>query len=91
MVSSRSGSSSNMAIPQVTATFLALFDAISLPGNLLVIVTIITDKNFYVMRFLILVASLAVSDLLFLILVNSFRITSIAQERWLSTAKQCAI
>ena len=45
MVSSRSGSSSHMAIPQVTATFLALFDAIGLPGNFLVIVTIMTGKK----------------------------------------------
>ena len=36
MVSSPNGSSSNMAIPQVTTTFLALFDAIVLPGYLLV-------------------------------------------------------
>ena len=44
--------------------------------------TIAVRKNFYVMRY-ILLASLAVSDLLFLILVNSFRIASTRQERWL--------
>ena len=77
-----------MVIPQVTATFLALFEAIGLPGNLLVVVTIISRKNFYVMRH-ILLASLAVSDLLFLILVNSFRISSIAQERWLYGGAMC--
>ena len=77
-----------MAIPQVTATFLALSDAIGLPGNLLVIVTIMTGKQFYVMRY-ILLASLAVSDLLFLILVNTFRIPSIAQERWLYGDTMC--
>ena len=37
----------------------------------------------------ILLASLAVSDLLFLILVNSFRIASIAQERWLYGETMC--
>ena len=37
----------------------------------------------------ILLASLAVSDLLFLILVNSFRIASIAQERWLYGDTMC--
>ena len=71
-----------MAIPQVTATVLALFEAIGLPGNLLVIVVIALETRFHVMRYIFL-ASLAASDLLFLILVNSFRIASIAQERWL--------
>ena len=88
MLPSPNGSSSNMAFPQMTATFLALFDAISLPGNLLVIATIISPKDFYVMRY-ILLASLAVSDLLFLILVNSFRIASIAQESWLYGDTMC--
>ena len=77
-----------MAFPQLIATVLALFDAIGLPGNFLVIMTIILRKNFHVMRY-ILLASLAVSDLLFLILVNSFRIASIAQERWLYGDTMC--
>ena len=76
------------AFPQIIAALLALFDAIGLPGNLLVIITIILRKNFNVMRY-ILLASLAVSDLLFLILVNSFRIASIAQERWLYGDTMC--
>ena len=38
MVSSPSGSSSNMAIPEQTTTFLSLFDAIGFLGNLLKIV-----------------------------------------------------
>ena len=79
---------SKMAFSQVIATFLALFDAIGLPGNLLVIVVIIFKTRFHVMRY-ILLASLAVSDLLFLILVNSFRIASIAQERWLYGETMC--
>ena len=37
----------------------------------------------------ILLASLALSDLLFLILVNSFRIASTAQERWLYGDTMC--
>ena len=78
----------SMAFPQIIAAFLALFDAIGLPGNLLVIMTIVLRKNFHVMRY-VLLASLAVSDLLFLILVNSFRIGSIAQERWLYGDKMC--
>ena len=78
----------SMAFPQIIAAFLALFDAIGLPGNLLVIMIIILRKNFHVMRY-VLLASLAISDLLFLILVNSFRIASIAQERWLYGDKMC--
>ena len=77
-----------MAFPQIIAVFLALFDAIGFPGNLLVIMTVAMRKNFHVMRY-ILLASLALSDLLFLILVNSFRIASIAQERWLYGETMC--
>ena len=77
-----------MTFPQVIAVFHALLNVIGLPGNLLVIVTIILDKRFHVMRYIIL-ASLAVSDFLCLILTNSFRIGSIAQERWLYGQTMC--
>ena len=87
-ISFRSIFYSNMVFHQVIATFLALFDAIGIPGNLLVIVVITLETRFHVMRY-ILLASLAVSDLLFLILVNSFRIASIAQERWLCGEMMC--
>ena len=70
-----------MAFPQLIATVLANHNAIGFPGNLLIIMTVILRKNFHVMRY-ILLASLAVSDSLFLILINSLRIASIAQERW---------
>ena len=79
---------SNMVFHQVIATFLALFDAIGIPGNLPVIVVITLETRFHVMR-CILLASLAVSDLLFLILVNSFRIASIAKERWVYGETMC--
>ena len=79
---------SKMAFSQVIVTFLALFDAIGIPGNLLVIVVIIFETRFHVMRYIFL-TSLAVSDLLFLILVNSFRIASIAQEKWLYGETMC--
>ena len=79
---------SKMAFSQVIVTFLALFDEIGIPGNLLVIVVIIFKTRFYVMRYIFL-ASLAVSDLLVLILVNSFRIGSTAQERWLYGETMC--
>ena len=79
---------SSMVFPLLIATFHALFNAIGLPGNLLVVVTIAVETRFHVMRY-ILLASLAVSDFLFLILVNSFRIASTAQERWLYGKTMC--
>ena len=77
-----------MVFNQVLATFHALFDAIGLPGNLLVIVVIVLEKRFHVMRN-ILLASLAMSDVLFLILVNSFRIASMAHKKWLYGETMC--
>ena len=68
-----------MGFPQVIATFHVMYDVIGLPGNLLVLLTIILESRFHVMRY-ILLASIALSDFLLLILVNSsFRIGSIAQ------------
>ena len=77
-----------MVFVQVIAAFHALFNVIGLPGNLLVIMTFIMERRFHVMRF-ILLASLAVSDFLYLVLVNLFRIASIAQERWLYGQTMC--
>ena len=79
-----------MVFFQALAAVHGLFDAIGLPGNLLVIVTIVLESRFHVMRYTLL-ASLAVSDFLFLILVNSFRIGSIAQERWPYGATMCLL
>ena len=81
-------SPTKMSFPPVIAAFHALFDVIGLPGNLLVIVTIILESRFHVMRY-ILLESLALSDFLLLVLVSSFRIKSIAQERWLYGQKMC--
>ena len=77
-----------MAFPQVIAAFHAVYDVIGLPGNLLVILTIILESRFHVMRY-ILLASLALSDFLLLVLVNSFRIKSIAKEHWLYGQTMC--
>ena len=79
-----------MVFPQVIALFHALFNVIGLPGNLLVIVVIALERRFHVMRYFLL-ASLAVSDMLCLILVNSFRIASIAKERWLYGQTMCLL
>jgi len=77
-----------MDFPQITSAFYALFDPIGLPGNLLVTVTSVLQKRFHVMRY-ILLASLTLSGFLFLILVNSCLIPSIAQERWLYGETMC--
>ena len=77
-----------MVFPQVIAVFHALFDAIGLSGNFLVILTIIVERRLHKMSYFLL-ASLAVSDFLCLILVNSFRIASIAEESWLYGQTMC--
>ena len=77
-----------MGFPQVIAAFHATYDMIGLPGNILVIVVIILESRFHVMRY-VLLANLALSDFLLLILVNSFRIKSIAQEHWLYGQTMC--
>ena len=79
-----------MVYPQVIAAFLALFSAIGLLGNLLVIVTIVLETRFHVMRF-VLLASLAVSDFLVLTLINPFRLASIANEQWLFGETMCSV
>ena len=79
-----------MVFPQVIATFLAFFSAVGLPGNLLVIVTVILETRFHVMR-LVLLASLAVSDFLVLTLINPFRLASIAKEKWLFGETMCSV
>ena len=73
--------------------FHSLFDTISLPGNFLVILTIFLeddctrcDTSYLPIIFLLF---LAVSDFLCLILVNSFRIASIAEESWLYGQTMC--
>ena len=77
-----------MVFPQVIAAFHAVCHIIGLLGNLLVMVTIILESRFHVVRY-ILLASLALSDFLLLVLVNSFRIESIAKEHWLYGQTMC--
>ena len=71
----------NMVFTLVITVLYAIFETIGLLGNLLVITTISLDSRFHVMRYVAL-ASLAVSDFLYLILVPSFRIASMVQGRW---------
>ena len=89
-ISSRGCFNSNMVFPQVIAVFHGIFEVIGLSGNLLVIITIILERRFHVVRY-ILLAGLAVSDFLFLIFVNPFRMASIAQERWLYGETMCLL
>lgn len=70
-----------MAFPQVIAVFLALLNVIGLPGNLLVVMVVILETKFHTIRY-ILLASLAMSDFLLLLIVNSPRIASIEMEEW---------
>ena len=77
-----------MVWSQIIAAFLVIVDIIGLPGNLLVILTIFLEERFHVFRY-ILLASLAASDFMFLILVNSFRIASIVEQRWLYGDTMC--
>ena len=79
-----------LAFSQVIAAFLIVVDAIGLPGNLLVIVTVFWETRFHVFRY-ILLASLAASDVMFLILVNSFRIAGIVRQRWLYGETMCRL
>ena len=71
----------NMVFTLLITVFYIIFEAIGLLGNLLVITTIFLESRFHVMRYVAL-ASLAVSDFLYLILVPSFRIASMVQGRW---------
>ena len=79
-----------MVFSQVLAAVHAVIDVVGFPGNLLVIATICMESRFHAMRY-VLLASLAGSDILFLILGNSPSIASIAQERWLYGETMCKL
>ena len=79
-----------MVFSQVLAGVHVAIDLVGLPGNLLVIATICMESRFHAMRY-VLLASLAGSDILFLILGNSPSIASIAQERWLYDETMCKL
>ena len=79
-----------MVFSQVLAAVHAVIDVVGFPGNLLVLATIFMESRFHVMRY-ILLASLAGSDILFLILGNSPSIASTAHERWLYGETMCKL
>lgn len=81
-----------MVFLQVIAAVNAIIAIVGIPGNLLVIVfiTIAFEERFHIMRY-ILLASLALSDFLCLIFINSFRIASFAYENWLYGDTMCQL
>ena len=76
-----------MVFSQVLAGVHAVIDVVGLPGNLLVTAMICMESRFHVMRY-VLLASLAGSDILFLILGNSPSIVSTATNDG-CMAEQC--
>ena len=82
-----------MVFPQAIAAFHAVFNIIALPGNLLVIATVILEssRGFYVKRY-ILLASLALSHWLMLILVfNSHSASELQRKKIGYMVKLCAM
>lgn len=79
-----------MVFLQMIAAVNAIIAIVGIPGNLLVMITIAFEERFHVMRY-ILLASLALSDFLCLIFINSFRIASFAYENWLYGDTMCQL
>ena len=66
----------------------AFIVALAFCGNLLVLVVVVLNKDFHVMRYFYLV-SLAFSDFLFATAVLSFRVVAAAREKWLFGTPWC--
>lgn len=77
-----------MVIAQLTVAFRAIVNVIGLPGNLLVVATVSVARRFHVMRY-VLLASLAVSDALTLILTNTYSLNCIIQEKCVYSETMC--
>ena len=70
----------NMPVFRIAvAVFLIFVDTIGILGNLAIIVTISINKRFHIIRYFLL-ASLAVSDAIFLVLVVPFQVASNLHE-----------
>ena len=63
---------------------------VAVPGNILVLLTFILKKRLHHTRYLLL-ASLALSDLLFQFSVNVFKIASLAHQDWIFGHSWCQI
>ena len=77
-----------MVVTQLIVAFRAIVSAIGLSGNLLVVVTVSVERRLHIMCYILLV-SLAVSDLLGLILTNTYNLDCIIQEKWLYSETMC--
>lgn len=77
-----------MVITQLIVAFRAIVAVIGLSGNLLVVVTVSVESRLHIMCD-ILLASLAVSDLLGLILTNTYNLDCMIQEKWLYSETMC--
>lgn len=77
-----------MVITQLIVIFRAIVDVIGLSGNLLVVVTVSVESRLYIMCY-VLLASPGVSDLLGLILTNTYNLDCIIQEKWLYSETLC--
>ena len=77
-----------MVVTQLIVAFRAIVSAIGLSGNLLVVVTVSVEQRLHIMCYILLV-SLAVSDLLGLILTNTYNLDCMIQEKWLYSETMC--
>lgn len=70
-----------MVVTQLIVAFRAIVDVIGLSGNLLVVVTVSVERRLHIMCLYILLVSLAMSDILGLILTNTYNLDCIIQEK----------
>lgn len=77
-----------MIITRLIVAFRAMVNVIGLSGNLLVVLTVSAGSRLHIMYY-ILLASLAFSDLLALILTNTYSLGCIIQEKWLYSETAC--
>lgn len=69
-----------MVVTQLIVAFRAIVDVIGLSGNLLVVVTVSVERRLHIMCYILLV-SLTMSDILGLILTNTYNLDCIIQEK----------
>lgn len=79
-----------MVVTQLIVAFRAIVDVIGLSGNLLVVVTVSVERRLHIMCYILLV-SLAMSDILGLILTNTYNLDCIIQEKWLYGETMCLL
>ena len=78
----------DMVTTQLIVAFRAIVNVIGVSGNLLVVMTVSVQSRLHIMCY-ILLASLAVSDLLGLILTNTYNLGCMIQRKWLYSETVC--